>query len=250
MGISIFPQQDNLIQLANILTRNIGNFNGTTVAIQDDGEYWMHLSITVPPLSSVLFTLLGVANYFKIVQTHNGFYEKYLTSRNGAVNINAGMQLSLFSKFLTGYIRWFFFRLDNCFSPIVVFQVARNSSAKNLKYNQELITFDVVLMNIGSAWNASANSFIAPQSGLYFFSLNAGMSGNKTLFAVDFVVNKVAVQRTESGYNQLSVSKLLFLNYGDTFNIISYGNLYNNQIAFQTSLAGFYYNPLMISKVW
>ena len=212
----------------------------------------MHLSITVPPFSSAHVALLGGVNYFKIVQNHDGLNQEDMISRNGLMVIHAGTQLSLTSNFVNSYIRWFLFRLDNCFSPVIVFQVARSYSTTNINHS-ELISFDLILMNIGSAWKTFTNSFVAPQSGQYFFSLSAGMSGNKTTVMMFFVINDETVQHTDSGvnalfssgYNQISVSKLLSLNNGDIciFTTKFYRSLHSNPSTLQISLTGFYYSP-------
>ena len=238
---------------SNFTSTNISLFNGTSMTILTRGLYWMHVSITVPAYSPALVTLSGTPNYVTIVQNHDGYIESDTISRNNVIDLQAGTALSLFSEFPSQSLHWISFRLDNCFSPLFVFQVARSSAFTG----SGQIAYDLVFTNIGSAWNKIANSFIAPLTGQYFFSLSVGMINNQ-VFNLKFVVNGADVQRTQDGSAGLfyvgndlySVSKLLPLNTGDIFKTsVADGNIYSDSTNLQISLAGFYYSPVMKSKV-
>ena len=223
------------------------------MSIVTSGLYWMHISATVPANTSVYVTLSGTSNSVRIIQNHNGFTEPDTISRNNVINLQAGSQLYFQSEFPSLSLQWTTFRVDNCFSPLIIFQVARSTSASG----GGLITYDVVLTNIGSAWNHNINTFIAPLNGLYFFSLSTGMNGNQ-VFGLQFNVNGIVLQQTQAGSASLfahgndlySVSKLLALNASDYFTTSFFdGDIYSNSTDLQISLAGFYYSPAISSQV-
>ena len=234
-------------------TSNGSSFDGTTMSILTNGLYWMHISVTAPANTSVYVTLSGITNSVKIIQNHNGFTKPDTISRNNVMNIQAGSLLTFLSQFPSLSLQWTTFRVDNCFSPLIIFQVARSTSASG----GGLITYDVVLTNIGLAWNHNINTFIAPLNGLYFFSLSAGMNGNQ-VFGLQFNVNGIVLQQTQAGSASLfaqgndlySVSKLLALNASDYFTTSFFdGDIYSNSTDLQISLAGFYYSPAISSQV-
>ena len=215
------------------------------------------MSINVPGGASAYISLTGATTYMSIVQTHNGFADLYSISRNGVTELQAGSKLSMQSNFDTQNLRWSSFRLDNCFSPLYAFRVARTSSLASTATVSILVTYDLVLLNIGLAWNAVANSFKAPLAGQYFFSLSIGMSSQQ-LFVANFEVNGVIIQSTysgaaakiSSGNDLYTVSNLLQLNSGDVFTTTCYnGTLYSDSTNLQISLSGFFYSPVINSKV-
>ena len=223
------------------------------MSIKTRSVYWMHLTTNVPSLTSSLIILLGMTNYLRIVQNHNGFIQSDLISRNSVIDVQNGSKLSISSAFNADSIQWSSFRLDNCLSPLYVFQVARSSS----QASDGLITYDLVLTNIGSAWNTEENSFKVPLTGQYFFSLSVGMGGNQVYISLSFEVNGVKILTTysgltamySSGYDLYSASKLLPLNAQDVFTTTVIGNISSEQPHAQISLAGFYYSPAINSKV-
>ena len=238
---------------SNITATNISLFNGTSMTILTRGLYWMHVSITVPAYTPALVTLSGMPNYVTIVQNHDGYIDSDTISRNNVIDLQAGTALSFLSEFSSESLHWTSFRLDNCFSPLFVFQVARSSSFTV----SGQITYDLVFTNVGSAWNMNTNTFIAPLNGQYFFSLSVGMISDEG-FTLWFIVNGNVVQATQAGAAYLfsqgndlhSVSKLLSLNTGDIFLTQStFGSLYSDLTNLQISLAGFYYSPIINSKV-
>ena len=215
--------------------------------------YWMHVSITVPADTPALVFLTGTPNYVSIVQNHDGYSEPDSISRNNVLELEAGTVLSFQSLLPSQSLYWTSFRLDNCFSPLFVFQVARTSSLTSVSQ----ITYDIVFTNIGSAWDEDTNTFKAPLSGQYFFSLSVGMIYNQA-FDLNFVVNNVVVKSTQDGSAYLfsqgidlfTISDLLPLNAGDIFKTTSsYDNLYSDATDLQISLAGFHYSPVINSKV-
>ena len=221
--------------------------------VKTNGLYWMHISITVPASTSAYVCLSGTTNYIRISQSHGGFNRPDTISRNGVVDIQAGTQLRFISNFTSLGLQWTSFRLDNSMSPLVLFQVARSSTA----ISSGQIIYDLVFTNIGSAWTTLTNAFQAPRTGQYFFSLSVGMS-SKQDFNLLLLVNGVSVLLAQSGsdwliskgYNLMSASKLLTLTAGDIVTAkFQNGNIYSESTNLQISLAGFHYNPFINSKV-
>ena len=168
-GAVSYDDPVGIIQFPTFVTTT-DDFDGTIMSIQTKSVFWLHVSINVPASTSASISLTGATTYMNIVQTHNGFNGLYSISRNGVMELQADTKLSFKSNYVSNNLRWISFRLDNCFSPLYAFRVARTSSLASAA-SASLITYDLVLLNIGSAWNAAANSFQAPMSGQYFFSL-------------------------------------------------------------------------------
>ena len=195
--------------------------------------------------------------YVRIIQSHGSFEQPETLSRNGLIDLHAGTQLSFLSNYPSQSLQWTAFRLGNILSQLFAFQVAKSSTA----FCCGLITYDLVFLNIGSAWNIASNLFIAPRSGQYFFSICAGFFSNQ-LVDLSFIVNgnnvkqitqNGAASKITSGMDFHSASKLLQLNTGDslktTFIYPNNANLYSELANLQISLTGFYYSPTINSPV-
>ena len=242
-----------MIKFANVLATSGGSFNGT-MSTRTEGFYWMHIAANVPASRQATIAVLGGnTTYMRIAKTHAGFSVTDTVSRNGVVDARLDNQTYFISNYTTQSVYWSSFRLDRTFSPLVVFQAACSSTL----FSDGLITYDRVFINNGSAWNSTLNSFIAPYTGLYFFSLSAGMRSGVS-FRLKFLVNGNVQQDVSdgtallmtSGYDLMSTSKLLYLNYGDILTtVFSNGVLYSDPINLQVGLAGFYYSPVLNSQV-
>ena len=242
-----------LTTFSNIFATNISGFNGSSMSVQIRGLYWMHISVTIPAYTVVNVTLSGVTNHIKITQSHGSYDHPDSPSRNGLIDLQAGTTLSFLSSYLSQSLQWTSFRLDNIMSQLYAFQVAKSSVATCCGQ----VTYDLVFLNIGSAWNIASNSFIAPRNGQYFISMSAGCFANQ-VFNLNVLVNGNVLQTTQnaasskfsSGTDLHSVSKLFQFNLGDTLTTtIVYANLNSDLINLQTSLAGFLYSPAIISPV-
>ena len=134
----------------------------------------------------------------------------------------------------------------------VVFSVARNSLLFGIA---NPVIFNQILFNDYSHFNISTNKFTAPSSGIYFFTLSAGMTGG---FPVEFVmyVNDVpftSIIRESTARKDKDVigrSIMMNLNKSDTVHIANKRNplVYSSQLL-ETSFAGFKYEPIHQNKV-
>ena len=243
-----------MVKFGNVQATSGGSFNGSTTSAKTEGFYWMHIAANTPSYKQAFIGILGGnSTYLRIAKTHSGFAVPDTTSRSGVVNARLNNQTYFLSNYTTQSLYWSSFRLDNVFSPLVVFQVASTS----VMFFDGIITYNQLFINNGSAWNATLNSFIAPFGGLYFFSLSAGMHDG-VAFHLKFAINGVVVQDVSDGtalsmnpgYDLLTVSKLLQLRAGDVLTTaFSNGILYSDPSNLQISLAGFYYSPTLNSQV-
>ena len=208
----------------------------------------MHISTSIPAYAVANVTLSGINNYMRIIQNHGNYDHPDTLSRNIMMDLQAGTKLSFLSSYPSQSLQWASFRLDNIMSQLFAFQVAKSFSAICCG----LITYDLVLLNIGSAWNIALNSFIAPINGQYFFSLSAGFLALQK-YGISIVINGInvvlitesgAASKIISGMDLHSASKLLQLNSGDSLTTtVSNANLYSDSTNLQISLTGFYYSP-------
>ena len=112
-------------------------------------------------------------------------------------------------------------------------------------YDQELVDFDEIIVNLYDGFNEDSNSFICPIAGDYFFSLSAGAMAENP---VGFILRKnsktiVSLVRKSTDHNNvdtLSRSVIISLVQGDVIDLIldRYTSAYSDQ-KFQTSLTGF-----------
>ena len=177
--------------------------------------------------------------------------------RSGILSVQSSGLLVAQANFSFNSFSWSSFRLDHYFDPLIVVSVARTSSV----VSNGKISFDRVLVNIGTAWNILTNNFVAPIFGQYFFSLSSAMSdGVKSEF--DFNVNGHSKQAFQTGSTKLmspgskdllSVSSFLQLNAGDEVMIsVSFQGgqfVYADSNTYQLSLAGLLYSPPISKKV-
>ena len=160
-----------------------------------------------------------MTNYIRIIQSHGRYDHPDSPSQNGLIDLLAGTQLSFLSNYPSQSLQWTSFRLDNIMSHLYAFQVTESSAT--ICCGQ--VTYDLVFLNIGSAWNIASNSFIAPTNGQYFISMSAGCFANQ-VFNLNFIVNGNVIQTTQhaasskfsSGTDLHSASKLFQFYVGDT----------------------------------
>ena len=177
--------------------------------------------------------------------------------RSGIVSLQPGEQLSVRSNYSFLALSWSAFRLDNYFDPLVVMSVARTTPVTS----DGQITFDVVLVNIGSAWKISTNNFVAPLVGQYFFSLSSAMSYSLQS-EFDFQVNGKTRQGFQAGSTKLmssgsndlfSVSCFLKLNAGEKMSIsVTFSgipSIYADSFNYQLSFVGLLYSPPISQQV-
>ena len=226
------------------------SFDGTYFTVSSNKSYWTHISIDVPPKTKAYAGLFGPDNNLKLIKSHTDFSQLDTMSKNGFITLKTGEQLSAMSNFVSQSFHWVAFRLDNLFHPLVAFSVARNNHLTMLGR----ITYNVILTNIGWAWNESFNFFLAPKRAQYFFSLSSVMfhTAPTTVNEFVFVVNEMKIQYFKTGAASLisqgidlvSMSCFVQMKSGDKLStVLNSGFLFNNATnLYQTTLSGFMYN--------
>ncbi len=143
-------------------------------------------------------------------------------------------------------------RLDVLMSPLILFRAAR-TSPQQIQINGT-VTLDKMLINVGGGWDACNSRFVAPQDGVYFFSWSSA-SGYGGYGGTHLLRNNVTLVDSQIGngfYNgsdTASHSILLQLNSGESISlIVSYTSVYSDA-NYQTSLLGFLYEPIFVTKV-
>ena len=201
------------IQFDQVFTTPFSSFNQNTNSLSTEktGLYWMHMAIDVPPnvscdayLSSPIKTLSLVKSY--------PLSDKDTMSRDAIIRMQSGVDMTMKSRFQFQTAYWAGFRIDTMMNPFVCFYVGRSTS-----YNKtgQITDFDQVLVNEGFGWNSTRSAFIAPRSGIYFFSFSVGLSSWQYA-VVKLQVNGGTVMTSYSGVASLIPSSGGFI----------YNNLY------------------------
>ena len=130
-------------------------------------------------------------------------------------------------------------------NTVVLFRVAR-TSIYNITDNP--ISFDKLIINVGNSYDVCNYQFVAPVSGIYFFSWSSASVAN-TIHNIYFQVNGVTTSWRFiyggyfNGSDTSSQSILLPLNSGDIAKLfLASGSFYSN-INYPTAFKGFLYNP-------
>lgn len=240
----------------NYLRFNYGSgmdSTGSTFTAPASGAYWL--------LYTVLFdgswvkaniTIQGTTQTPTpaIVKKHMSYYGFDVMSRNQIISLTAGQQLKVYTVYST-YAdstcgsSFGAFMLDGLMSPLIMFDVycSRNSGGQTP-------VFDVISYNYGNGWSNCSQAFIAPQAGIYYFGISAGVLQSPNSVTGDFQVSGAAVHyclfdldNNHNGLDLISRGCLLPLNASDVVSVhwrysgidTSYG---------ETSLRGFLYSPI------
>ena len=214
--------------------------------------YWMHIAVDVPPYTPTHVRISDASLSIFANQTNTNV--TVTLAMNGIIGIQPGSTIKLITASSSLATYWTGFRINNLFSPVVAFRVVRNTPLTALVQ----ITFDVVLVNEGNAWDASVNKFIAPHDGVYLFSYSGGIRYLKAPF-IDFYINGTVVYRAagglsqyfDSGVDMLSKTTVLSLRKTDYIHLSLSNNdfMYSDSVNHQIAFTGFYYSPASIQQV-
>jgi hypothetical protein len=224
-----------------------GTTNSSVVVPTQTSLFWQHLSVGVPSGTSTTCQINGLQFFSGIATTTTNYPNDYITSdtlqwvaASTALSVSNVQQLISNTSYQTA---WLGIRLDNCYSPLVAFSVAVNVTSPITG----LISFNRMLVNEGSAWSPSANTFTAPTAGLYFFSITspdaAGGNGGTTV-----VVNLTTTQLntcncggSQNGNMIIRGAVMLQLNAGDTVQFRVHGTIKGGGML---NAQGFLYSPM------
>lgn len=216
------------------------------------GVYWVTMAVDLNANSKANVTLQGVKDSWALVKSHTQLPGLDTMQRAGLVVANGSLSLS--SDYSTappsGGSQPYFsgFRADKLFSPFVGFSVASTNKQTTLGP----VTFNKVLLDIsGGAWSSATNAFTVPQTGVYVFSMSAGVPKNSNTAVYLYVNGQKRAVTTTNIKNILTTDNVDFvsglhvasLNSGDQVNVIA-ENTYSDDQSLQTAFSGFLYNPV------
>jgi hypothetical protein len=178
-------------------------------SVPETGVYWFQLAAGVPAnTQAIVIRLNGLPQATVVYSTTTNFPSDVMV-RDIIQNVSSTDQLMVinrnFSIFgtknkvtgtsLLGY------RLDNIMIAHVYFsiQCIATSIAQQI-----VITFDRILINVGSAWNTTNNTFTAPYDGSYF-SFAVGISGTNSL-GISVMLNESEVSIHDTSFNNIITS--------------------------------------------
>ena len=142
---------------------------------------------------------------------------------------------------------WAAFTVSGTMDPLVAFTAMRTTSFTNMSP----VTYDVDTVNTGEFTNST---FTAPQDGIYYFSVSAGLQAYQPLrlhvMKGDEVVLEVLHNSTvHNGEWTTSATTLVNLQTGDHVTVrLVEGAIYSSQELMETSFVGFLYSPINSQK--
>ena len=105
----------------------------------------------------------------------------------------------------------------------VGFMAVKTATQTNAAQN-ELITFDAVVTNVGGGYDSATSTFTAPYDGLYHLSavvLSDSTTGVNTRLYKNGVNTKIAGLLTEGNREEAVLSAVLVLQQGDAMTIVN-----------------------------
>ena len=186
-------------------------------------------------------------------------YNMFTTARDLILNVGPSDTLHCTSSTGyydsdTGHTGIGIFNVAELMSPddLVVFSVARNSP---LREAANPVTFDQILVNDNSHYDVSANKFVAPSSGIYFFTFSIGIplpAGQSQVEVLLFLNNApfTSIIHQPTGIDVISRSIMMSLDQSDTVYVVNKADsvAYSSQLL-ETSFAGFKFEPVHENKV-
>ena len=150
------------------------------------------------------------------------------------------------------FLTWIGFRLSGQMRPLVAFSAALSPTYFR---KQGIIKFPYVVQNAGFAYDRNSSAFIAPEAGIYLFTVSVAVQAESQT-RVRIRVNrmdKVELLQTSTnhnGINTITRTTLFELNVDDVVDVVQVddGILYSDR-GLQTSFSGFLYTPSKGFKV-
>ena len=217
--------------------------------------FWLCLGAYVPAHTMVNITLVGTV--IKLSKSHSDLPSTDTVVREGVVRVQPNEIITVLSKYPTHKIFWTGFNLNCLMQPLIVFYV-EHFSVTCASNNCSGSTFDQILISEGDGWNLEKSRFIAPQSGIYVFSVSVVLLKRDiaSCTALNLHKNSQVVQMSQAGVTDLMTtgedlltqSHLMLLNAKDEiFITINDGKtdanpFFNDSTNLQISFSGFYYN--------
>ena len=250
------PSKPYIFQETTAIRGSSYNLNTGYFTPQTSGTYVLHVSSAIPAGTRILLNIEGGglnAGIYRQTTSHNGWET---TSRDVIYTFTQGTQVLLnlnegsSTSDLLKQTSWSSFLLDNVMSPVIAFCAGRSyalTSTGKVDYTNTLV-------NVGNAWNPTIDTFIAPRSGIYVFSVSYGVQASQSCNLLIYVNDVMAYEMintdtVHNGYDTLSRTFAVSLLVNNTvYAFLNNGVMYSDN-AYQTSFAGFLYEPLNERKV-
>ena len=258
--LSINPQTQLPFDAILIDTAEGFDATRTFYTVKSTGFYFMHVSAGVPAYQRLNFAIQNSSTSPNLILTHTIFDGELVTSRDDIQFISEGQRLYISTNYPLysdgmKQTSWSGFRLDDLMDPLVLFRSARTSS---FLYTNSLVQLDKLLINFGDGWDTCNSVFIAPKSGIYYFSWSSASQPN-TVHEVLLQINgntygssygrSMIYGGYYDGIDTSSQSVLVKLNTGDVAKLFnSYGPIYSDS-NYQLSFTGFLYEPVHSQKI-
>ena len=149
-------------------------------------------------------------------------------------------------EFRSPFMTWIGFRLSGQMQPLVAFSAAL---APTYFRDSGVVKFLYVIQNAGFAYDRNSSSFVAPESGIYLFTVSAAVQAEskaKLRIRVNGVEKAELLQSstTHNGVNTITRTTLFELEIQDVVDVVKIGDgvLYSDR-GLQTSFSGFLYSP-------
>ena len=245
------------VSFHSIDTTSQSNFNPSSMSLNNpslivQSLYWMHIAVDAPPFTPSTLQLSDKSMSIYVNQTTTNV--TVTLAMSGVITVRSNTQLNLITFSNSSAIYWSAFRIDNLVYPLIAFRVVRTTSLTSMGQ----ITFDMVLLNEGNAWNITGDKFMAPYDGIYLFSFSGGIRYQQG--AVLYLArNTATLMRAPGAYGDIfqsgvdMVSKTCLLNLNATdlihLNLIQRSFLYSDSTYRPITFSGFYYNPIRSPQV-
>ena len=224
-------------------------YSGQTFTCPKAGIYWLFFSIVWDGTTYANFSVQGTNEPVLAIQRLHTVFNNYDTiSRDKMFNLTINQQLIITSAFptyadVTIGSSWGAFLLGDLMSPLIAFEVYASTTIQ-----AQANCFDTVVFNYGNAWEISSQTFTAPVSGTYYFSLSIGVSANVDGYNRIGSYDVCEIEMYDSSHNGIDLVSgacLINLTVSQTFTISWYSPSSGYDSSYkQTSLRGFLYSPV------
>ena len=218
-----------------------------------DGLYWLFYTFFINNDSSnaANITVVGLSSKLTsgVYCTNDQYFSADVITRDHLRFLTKRQQLTISSGFPifgneTMESSWGGIRLDSLMSPLVAFEVSCASSGCNGN------SFGNVILNIGNGWDTVKRRFVAPVSGIYYFSGSVGLSVGTvetrlTIGPCETFANYNWLERyVNDGRNIVTGSCLLNLNSSDVvIGTVEINSSIDATIFDDFTFRGFLYSP-------
>ena len=225
------------------------------------GLYWMIYSVVWDGTTFADYAIQGTGLQYppEVHRLHAVFNNYDIISRDLFLSTTSGQKMSVATAYptygddTTG-CGWGGIRLDDLMNPLLAFDVTATTAAK---CNAPCRIFpDQININLGNVWRGNVGSFIAPQLGVYYFSVSFGLAPNADSYlAIQQVQGNVShcmlafSDVTHASYDVISRGCLLSLQKNDEIKLFQLAGAKLDASYGETTFKGYLYSSVYGSPV-